>query len=650
VTIRTQAGRILVLASLILSVAVLSAPQAQAQEGQTGPVCVEGTFDGTNCVIAGEPPAAGGLECPVSDTVIEDGAECYTPVDPELFCVGLAVPVETPEECVDILPADPGAFACDDGGQLNDALECVVTSDPVLTCQIGFVDGDECREIVEAIEGPPTCPVSEGEVFFEDGLCFTLVDAVIGPCPFDFTENEVGECTLLTEGEPVFECEVATDVLIDDTCVRGEAQVLICDQGEVVGELCVENIGPGVNGPPSCPVSDTVFGDVDDCFTLVDRDEDGLCPPGTVSNGDAGNCRRPAALVPGALQCPGDALLILGECFDVLRNRPRCENGGVINNDLCLLLFDAIPLPPVCPVGSVPVGDLCEITTPRPAECPPGSTESAQFAECVLPVDLAPGQLTCPDGFIFTGLDCERVTPATLTCAAGELIDGVCVSMYPAAQLPATCPEGSVDVGDDLCEIPAEPERTCPFDAPEDAQGVCRLPVDLVPTTEGCAPDFGLVDGECIQFAPPIYLCAGLEVTINMLTGDTGRGTNGDDVILGTDGRDFIRGRGGNDVICAGGGNDFVSAGGGNDVVFGADGRDTLIGSRGNDTMSGGAGFDRVFGGSGDDILDGGDGTDWIFGGRGDDALSGGTDFDWCLGNGGSDTADDTCEVAISAS
>jgi MYXO-CTERM domain-containing protein len=120
-------------------------------------------------------------------------------------------------------------------------------------------------------------------------------------------------------------------------------------------------------------------------------------------------------------------------------------------------------------------------------------------------------------------------------------------------------------------------------------------------------------------------------------SGETLRGTNGDDCIFGLGGADTIRGRNGDDYICAGDGADFVNAGGDNDQIFGEGGDDELRGAAGNDFVDGGDGNDELRGTGGDDTLNGGAGDDQLFGGAGADALSGQDDDDTLNGGGGND-------------
>jgi len=146
-----------------------------------------------------------------------------------------------------------------------------------------------------------------------------------------------------------------------------------------------------------------------------------------------------------------------------------------------------------------------------------------------------------------------------------------------------------------------------------------------------------LVTNGSVIVGTPVVTCQGVPVTINMREGDSGRGTNGPDVILGTGGRDIIRGRGGDDIICAGGGDDLVLGGSGNDVIQGGGGGDYVFGGADNDDLRGGQDDDVLRGGRGDDIVRGGQGADLVSGGRGDDDLRGNAGSDVVVAGRGTD-------------
>ncbi len=81
----------------------------------------------------------------------------------------------------------------------------------------------------------------------------------------------------------------------------------------------------------------------------------------------------------------------------------------------------------------------------------------------------------------------------------------------------------------------------------------------------------------------------------------SGRGNDGDNLVVGAGGDDTLQGDKGNDTLLGNAGADRLDGG---------DGNDTLFGGSGNDTLLGGKGVDRLEGGNGNDILTGGEDSD----------------------------------------
>ena len=104
--------------------------------------------------------------------------------------------------------------------------------------------------------------------------------------------------------------------------------------------------------------------------------------------------------------------------------------------------------------------------------------------------------------------------------------------------------------------------------------------------------------------------------------GPSGRGTDGDDVIVGSARADRIDCGSGNDWVDSGGGDDVIRCGSGNDLVEAGPGDDIVHGDSGNDRIDGGTGDDGLFGGTGDDRIVGGPGRDRIDGGSGRNSVS----------------------------
>nr|WP_323782148.1 matrixin family metalloprotease [Amylibacter sp.] len=107
-------------------------------------------------------------------------------------------------------------------------------------------------------------------------------------------------------------------------------------------------------------------------------------------------------------------------------------------------------------------------------------------------------------------------------------------------------------------------------------------------------------------------------VTVNLTTGNTGRGAKGDSVtgfeklegsdkgkdkLTGTDGKNTLKGNGGDDRLFGLGGRDQLDGGNGADRLFGGAGHDKLIGGAGKDRLSGDGGKDKLEGGNGADVF-----------------------------------------------
>ncbi len=100
-------------------------------------------------------------------------------------------------------------------------------------------------------------------------------------------------------------------------------------------------------------------------------------------------------------------------------------------------------------------------------------------------------------------------------------------------------------------------------------------------------------------------------VTVNLATGYTGRGTQGDraegfEKLIGspmTESSDYLNGDDGANNIKGLAGDDFLDGHGGSDSLFGDTGSDEIIGGGGSDRLVGGQGADTLIGGAGNDIF-----------------------------------------------
>jgi Ca2+-binding RTX toxin-like protein len=173
----------------------------------------------------------------------------------------------------------------------------------------------------------------------------------------------------------------------------------------------------------------------------------------------------------------------------------------------------------------------------------------------------------------------------------------------------------------------------------------------LASASDGLAADddglTGLFDSVTTDGFAALLTTANGQLQLEVLSGSTLAGTDGDDILVGTDGNEILSGGEGADLLFGGGGDDFLDGGAGadrlvggdgDDRLYGRDGADRLEGDAGADSLYGGGGTDRLYGGSGADRLDGGDDTDRLYGGLDADRLYGGGGADSLYGDAGADT------------
>ena len=487
---------------------------------------------------------------------------------------------------------DHGPPTCPDGYELTEAASCLRIDPPTSEAQCpqgALGEPGECYELV------PTVDVLSCEVGgLVDGSCVSLEAAPTG-CP-DGYEADPALGGLCARFEPAEQ--------LPPRCpegargVPGDCYILVakgprgsvCEEGELLGNICVIVGEPPVNGPATCPVSATVMFVDGRCFTLIEANADGSCPPDLLPNG--ASCEQPVELRPGALMCAAGFGLIDGQCI-------RYE--------------DAIP------------GE---------AQCPPGSTEDDE-GDCRKPVADVAGAYFCPDETsALNGTSCVFTTGLTFgPCPDGATLDGSNCITISDPLVESVCPQNATPIGDGLCRTDVADVliAACADELAELTDDGCVL--RAAPVCEIGA----LVDGSCIEAIEIDVYCAGALVTINLQRGDSGIGTSGPDVILGTHGADQIDGRGGNDVICALDGDDHIRGGSGNDLIRAGSGNDLIRAGTGDDIVRGGGGQDDIRGGSGNDRLLGGGDRDIIWGGSGNDLLRGGGDDDRLLGQAGRD-------------
>jgi hypothetical protein len=276
------------------------------------------------------------------------------------------------------------------------------------------------------------------------------------------------------------------------------------------------------------------------------------------------------------------------------------------------------------------------------------------------------------------------VTLLTLLCLAPAAAHAATVSVGPASCFRGDCTQGAL-VRDDAGEsndlsVSVSPSRTelvvSDRGAPLHAGEGCAARPD---GSVACALDPRAPIGVTV-FAGggDDDVVAGRETSADLgpgndrLTGPTGVGGDGDDVLTAAGGSAaYLTGGAGADRLVGGPGPDVLHGGGGPDVLEGADGADRIVVSdgepdradggagddiasyeasaaavrvdladpapdgaegegdvlRGFESATGGAGDDRLVGDEGPNVLDGGPGSDVLLGRGGDDSLSGGSAF-----------------------
>ena len=176
---------------------------------------------------------------------------------------------------------------------------------------------------------------------------------------------------------------------------------------------------------------------------------------------------------------------------------------------------------------------------------------------------------------------------------------------------------GSVDYGEPYLEYTFQTPGT--YYVAVGTSNCCDVGPSPIPAVGGSGPPHYQLQ---VSLGELFYYCNGKLPTIEAKSGQTVKGTKGDDVIAGTEGPDTINGNGGNDTICGNGGNDTINGGDGNDRLKGDKGSDRLFGEDGDDSLDGGLGDDDLDGGPGNDSLDGGPGSDYLYGSSGTDKCS----------------------------
>jgi hypothetical protein len=212
-----------------------------------------------------------------------------------------------------------------------------------------------------------------------------------------------------------------------------------------------------VNGPSTCPVSDTVLLTDGVCYTLVSKQAVPLVCDATA----AGYNAAPYAINDGICKfIPAD----IGQMAPT--GGYICPTATVGTSTLTGV-HDGIDQGTHMKIG------ICVLSGVGVGSCPDGTTPDSNGVDCRRPVDLRPGAKVCATGF--------------------GLVDGKCIRYESSdASLPQ-CPIGSV----------------------EDSVGDCRKPVADAPITYYCkSADAALNGKSCvyttgflIEPSPTLYKC-----------------------------------------------------------------------------------------------------------------------------------------------
>jgi|GEM_PF-1512802 len=484
-------------------------------KGPRTAVCSEGVLAGSNCVITGPAPTAGPSTCPVSATVIEDGADCFLLVDadPSLGCLSGSTPDPVDSSlCRVPVARAPGALTCPAGFGLVDG-NCVRFVAPVFAsaqCPVGSsedVNGD-CRKPVADAAGAFFCE-SAGDALNGTSCVSTAGflpacqpgDACEGTgCPGGFVLNVATQvCTLTVPAvETSASCPAGTFGSAGDcyVVVPATGGNPTCSAGVLIDADCVVTGAPPTAGAATCPVSATVMEDGPDCFQLVGADlgvSGQPCPAGTTPDPAVFDmCRLPVAKVPAALSCALGFGLVDGTCI-------RFESPT----------FSA----PVCPAGSSLDGDgLCR----QPVAVLGGGgfycedpNAALQGANCLV---TAPFSLTCTTAEALAGECGMAMTMCPIGFTVDDSLGGLCARFEPASQGstgPITaCPDGSLgDPGG--CFILVAKGPVPPGECFEGVLDGSNCVVTGTPPVGGlCEASFALVDGACVRFLAPAFPAA----------------------------------------------------------------------------------------------------------------------------------------------
>jgi len=474
--IALPAGIALVLGLLLATVVVVGTNESAKAQDVT---CVEG-MDLLDDDVTCEGPLIT-TRIVVCDTGVaaelDNGAEICQ-LNAELVAVTACPLGYAPDDllggvCARFEPADQMPDRCPEGSR-GEPGDCYIGLAKLPRGQLvcdgdGVLAGDIC--VVEGappIRGEGTCPSGIGIIDSEEG-CYRLVSRdAAGECPSTSTEVD-GECR---EAEEL---------------IPGALQ---CETGfGLVGGRCIAQSAADIPAA-ECPVDST-------------EDAEGVCRRPVADASGAFFCKNPTAALNGK-SCVSTAPFVEFDEF-------VCPDGFevIVTDALCLTGPMVVDEYLSCEVGIVDaVRKSCVLRLDGP-ECPVGAVLLGE-ATCVLAAQTST-QVGCAIGQGYlagAGADPECVTAATVrvndvVCPDGSKyqagVGGGCVQSTPAEQQPDECPAGAA--GEPLNCYEAVPRpggdagADCPAGTQEDADGLCRAPVETLSGTYFCADATQLLVG-----------------------------------------------------------------------------------------------------------------------------------------------------------
>ncbi|KAH7650315.1 hypothetical protein FG379_003387 [Cryptosporidium bovis] len=240
----------------------------------------------------------------------------------------------------------------------------------------------------------------------------------------------------------------------------------------------------------TCPESFSLTNGV--CTHTIETQKIPICPEGYVSKGDECYSAEPILK-----DCPTGFIMQDKQCvMEVFGEKEiTCPSGLVLDPESGKCLYKE-EVGPVCPPGSVHLGEGCAITREPLKACPEPLIYDTPSELC-LERNVTSPFVNCPDYFVF---DSEA---------------GICVK-EDIDKLE--CPDGFDEIGSDKCGKWIYPERSCPKDSQIQTITVpgtgtlCKL-TTYVNSTLVCPPDSWLEGDICVsdksisdRVCPPGYV------------------------------------------------------------------------------------------------------------------------------------------------